>query len=128
MARVAHVRGLPAILPVVALLGFGGAVALATATGVIDAVAGVTLVTGANVYVGMRMLANRLHGETPRLGRGLLAAAAVLLGLSGAAHYGVATSRAFDLGLVVVVCSLFGLAAISDTRRSIVHLATISAR
>jgi phosphatidylglycerophosphate synthase len=128
MARVARVRGLPAILPVVGLLGFGGAVVLATAMGVIDAVAGVTLVTGANVSVGMRMLANRLHGETPRLGMGLLTGAAVLLGLSGAAHYGVATSRTFDLGLVGVVCSLFGLAAISDTRRSIVHLATISAR
>jgi phosphatidylglycerophosphate synthase len=128
MARVAAARGPIAVLPVVGLLGFGGAIVLAAHLGAISAVAGVTLATGANVYFGMRMLANRLHGETPRLGGVLVAGTAILLGLTGSSRYGYPLSPLVGPGLAVVVCGVFGLLAIGDTRRSIVHLATTSAR
>src|SRR5262249_44074128 len=59
MGRVASERGALAVLPIVGLLAFGGALVLAIGFGVLSSVAGVTLATGANVYVGMRMLANR---------------------------------------------------------------------
>jgi phosphatidylglycerophosphate synthase len=105
MYRVATARGAAAVLPIVGL-------------------AGVTLATGANVYFGMRMLANRLHGETPRLGGVLVASTAVLLGMAGASHYGYPPSPLVGLGIAVIVCGVFGLQAIGDTRRSIEHLAT----
>ena len=128
MVRVASLRGLPAVLPIVGLLSFGGAIVLATYFGAVSAIAGVTLATGANVYFGMRMLANRLHGETPRLGGVLVGGTAVLLGLAASSHYGHAPGPLVGPALAVVVCAVFGLHAIGDTRRSIVHLTTISAR
>ncbi len=124
MYRVAALRGLPAVLPIVGLLGFGAAIVLATHFGAISAIAGVTLATGANVYFGMRMLANRLHGETPRLGRVLVAGTAALLALVASSHYGFTPSPLAGATLAVVACGVFGLHAIGDTRRSIVHLAT----
>jgi phosphatidylglycerophosphate synthase len=126
MYRVAQVRGPAAVLPIVGLLAFGGAIVLATYCGAVSAIAGVTLATGANVYFGMRMLANRLHGETPRLGGVLVAGTAVLLGLAASSRYGLAPSPLVGPALAVVVCGVFGLHAIGDTRRSIVHLAAIS--
>jgi phosphatidylglycerophosphate synthase len=126
MVRVARVRGAWAVLPVLGLLVFGGALVLATHEGALGTIAGVTLATAANVYAGMRMLANRLHKETPRLGGALFAGAVVVLLLTASARYGVTPSPALALGLVVAACGVFGGSALGDTRRSIVHLATIS--
>jgi phosphatidylglycerophosphate synthase len=128
MVRVAKARGVLAVLPIVGLLAFGGAIVLAAYYGAISTVTGVTLATGANVYFGMRMLRNRLHGETPRLGRLLVAGTAMLLALSGWSRYAAAPSPTFGLGLTVIASFVFGLHAIGDTRRSIVHLAALSAR
>jgi phosphatidylglycerophosphate synthase len=124
MARVARVRGVGALVPVVGLLGFGSAVVLATWTGAVNTILGVTLATGVNVYTGMRMLTNRLHGESPRLGLGLMAGAVLLAALLAAARYGYPPSPGMALSVVVAVCSVFGLCAIGDTRRSIEHLGT----
>jgi phosphatidylglycerophosphate synthase len=128
MIRVAQARGMVSIVPIVALLAFGGAVVLATYHDALSTIAGVTLATGANVYVGMRMLANRLHGETPRLGRLLTAVAAVVFAMAASSRYGLAPSPPIGLALAVFGCGVFGLRAIGDTRRSIVHLATLPTR
>jgi phosphatidylglycerophosphate synthase len=128
MYRVALVRGPRAVLPVVGLLAFGGAIVLAVHVGAVSAIAGVTLATAANVYFGMRMLANRLHGETPRLGGSLVAGTAVLLGLAASSRAGVAPSPLVGPALAAVGCGVLGLHALGDTRRSIVHLTTSSAR
>jgi phosphatidylglycerophosphate synthase len=126
MVRVARVRGGSAVLPVLGLFVFGGALVLASYEGALGTIAGVTLATAANVYAGMRMLANRLHGETPRLGGVLFAGGGVVLTITASAHYGVTPSPALALGLVVTACGVFGVSALGDTRRSIVHLATPS--
>jgi phosphatidylserine synthase len=124
MIRVGQACGAQAVVPIVGLLAFGGALVLATDLGALSPVAGVTLATGANVYVGMRMLANRLHGETPRLGRLLMVVAAVVFAMTASSRYGLGPSPQIGLGLAVLGCGVFGLHAIGDTRRSIVHLAT----
>ena len=121
---VASPRGAAAVLPIVGLLAFAGAITVATWFGAVSTVAGVTLCTGANVYFGMRMLTNRLHNETPRLGRLLVAGTAILALLVGVRLAGVAVSPFVGPGLAVLACAVFGLHAIGDTRRSMVHLAT----
>jgi phosphatidylglycerophosphate synthase len=126
MVRVARVRGASSVLPVIGLLGFGGALVLALLQGALTDIAGVTLATAANVYVGMRMLANRLHGETPRLGGVLFAGTAVVLAITASSRFGIVPSPAWAFTLVVGAAGVFGLYAIGDTRRSIVHLATTS--
>lgn len=128
MMRVAAFKGTEAVLPIVGLLAVFGAIVLATSLGALSAVAGVTLATGANVYVGMRMLANRLHGETPRFGPLPVAVAGVLFAVTASSRYGLAPSPLGGLGLAVLGASIFGVHAIGDTRRSIVHLGTLSAR
>jgi phosphatidylglycerophosphate synthase len=128
MVRVVRVRGVGALIPAVGLLSFGGALVLATWTGAVNTILGVTLATGVNVYVGMRMLTNRLHGESPRLGRGLMVSSALLFGLAVAARYGFPVSPQIVFAVVVVVCGVFGVCAIGDTRRSIEHLGGMSTR
>ncbi len=128
MVRVAQVRGVVAVLPIVGLLAFGGAIVLAARYGAVSTITGVTLATGVNVYFGMRMLANRLHGETPRLARTLVVGTCVLLALAGWSHYQAAPSPIFGLALAVFASGVFAINAIGDTRRSIVHLAASSAR
>jgi phosphatidylglycerophosphate synthase len=125
MVRVAVARGPSAVLPMVGLLAFGGAVVLAAQAGAVSTIAGVTLATAANVYFGMRMLANRLHGETPRLGGVLVAGTAVLLGLAASSRAGLAPSPLLGPGLAVLGCGVLGLHAIGDTRRSIHHLTAV---
>jgi len=124
MARVGAARGPAAVLPVVGLLAFAGAIIVAAWFDVISTVAAVTLCTGANVYFGMRMLTNRLHNETPRLGRLRVAGTAILAMLVGARLAGVAVSPLVGPALAALAVGAFGLHAIGDTRRSIVHLAT----
>ncbi len=126
MIRVGSVRGATAVLPIVGLLAFGGAILLAASVEALSTVAAVTLATGANVYVGMRMLANRLHGESPRFGPLPVALAAVLFALTASSRYGHAPSPLAGLALAVIGAGIFALYAIGDTRRSIVHLASIS--
>ena len=128
MVRVAQARGVLAVLPTAGLLAFGGAIVVAAHYGAISTVFGVTLATGANVYFGMRMLANRLHGETPRLGGVLVLGTALLLALAAWSRYTAEPTPMLGLGLTVIASGVFGLYAIGDTRRSIVHLAAISAR
>ena len=128
MARVGAARGPAAVLPVVGLLAFAGAIIVAAWFDVISTVAAVTLCTGANVYFGMRMLTNRLHNETPRLGRLLVAGTAILAMLVGARLAGVAVSPLVGPALAALAVGAFGLHAIGDTRRSIAHLGTLSAR
>jgi phosphatidylglycerophosphate synthase len=128
MYRVAKVRGPGAVPPILGLLAFGGAVVLAAHLGAISTILGVTLCTGLNVYFGMRMLAHRLHGEEPRVARVPLVGTALLLLLLGMRGAGLAVSPLAGPGFAVVVCGLFALLAIGDTRRSIVHLEAGSAR
>jgi phosphatidylglycerophosphate synthase len=128
MARVAAARGVRAVLPIAGLLAFGGAIVLAVWFEALSTIAGVTLATGANVYVGMRMLKSRLHGEAPRFGPLPLAIAAVVVALIASSRYGFGPSPIGGLALAAIGAGLFGIYAIGDTRRSIVHLATIEAR
>lgn len=128
MMRVAAVRGPAAVLPIVGLLAVGGAIVLSSALGALSTVAAVTLATGVNVYVGMRMLANRLHGETPRFGPLPIMLAAILFALTASSRFGMGVGPSAGLGLAVIGAGLFGLFAIGDTRRSIVHLGTLSTR
>ena len=129
MVRVRVATGrTEAILPVLGLLTFGAAIVIAAWFDVISTVAAVTLCTGANVYFGMRMLTNRLHNETPRLGRLLVLGTAVLALLVGVRLAGIAVSPYVGPGLAVLAVAVFGLHAIGDPRRSIVHLAATSAR
>jgi phosphatidylglycerophosphate synthase len=124
MFRVGAARDAAAVLPVVGLLAFAGAIIAAAWFNAVSTVAAVTLCTGANVYFGMRMLTNRLHNETPRLGRLLVAGTAILAMLVGVHLAGFAVSPLVGPGLAALACAVFGLHAIGDTRRSIVHLAT----
>jgi phosphatidylglycerophosphate synthase len=124
MIRVGQQCGAAAVLPMAGPLAFGGALVLAVSVGPLSPVAGVSLATGANVYLGMRMLANRLHGETPRLGRLLVVVAAVVFAMTASSRYGLAPSPQIALGLAVLGCGVFALHALGDTRRSIVRLAT----
>jgi phosphatidylglycerophosphate synthase len=124
MIRVGQACGAAAVWPMVGPLAFGGALVLAVTVGPLSPVAGVTLATGANVSLGMRMLANRLHGEAPRLGRLLTVVAAVVFAMTAASRYGLGPSPQIGLGLAVLGCGAFALHALGDTRRSIVHLAT----
>jgi phosphatidylglycerophosphate synthase len=128
MWRVGAARGARAVLPILGLLGFGGAIVLAAWLGVVPTIAAVALCTGANVYYGMRMLAHRLHGETPRTEAVLVAGTLILAGLVLARLAGVAVSPFVGPGLAVVACGVFGLFAIGDTRRSMSHLETTQAR
>ncbi len=54
----------------------------------------------------------------------LVVGTALLLGMAGASHYGHPPTPVVGLGIAVIVCGVFGLQAIGDTRRSIEHLAT----
>ncbi len=128
MFRVAGARGFAAVLPVACLLAFGGALVLSTALGAVNTITAVALCTGANVYFGMRMLSHRLHGENPRIEGALVAGTVALLALMGSRQLGYAMSPLTGPLLAVVVCGTFGLYAIGDTRRSIVHLAALSTR
>jgi phosphatidylglycerophosphate synthase len=128
MFRVAQARGFAAVLPVACLLAFGGAIVLADALGAINTITAVALCTGANVYFGMRMLSHRLHGENPRIEGALVAGTVALLALIAWARLGNSVSASVNVGLAIVVCGVFGVYAIGDTRRSIVHLDTLSAR
>jgi phosphatidylglycerophosphate synthase len=124
MIRVGAHRGPAAVLPIVGLIAFGGAIVLATALGAISAIIAVTLATGANVYFGMRMLSHRLHGEQPRI-EGVLVVGTVILGaLTSWRILGNDASPLVGPVLAVAAVVVFGLYAIGDTRRSIVHLAT----
>jgi hypothetical protein len=128
MWRVGAARGVAAVLPIACLLTFGGAIVGATALGVVNTLTAVALCTGANVYFGMRMLSHRLHGESPRIEGALVGGTLALIALMGSRQLGYALSPLAGPLLAAVVCGTFGLYAIGDTRRSIVHLATTSAR
>src|ERR1041384_5169783 len=106
MVRDGKARGPAAVLPVVGLLAFAGAIIVAAWFGAISTVAAVTLCTGGNVYFGMRMLANRLHNETPRLGRLLVAGTALLALLVGVHLAGVVVSPFVGPGLAALACAV----------------------
>jgi hypothetical protein len=74
----------------------------------------------------MRMLANRLHGEAPRIGWLPIVMGAVVFSMTVSSRFGLGPSPQAGLALAVIGCGVFGLYAIGDTRRSIVHLATSS--
>src|SRR5262249_54842893 len=82
VGRVAIACGVRAALPVVCLLAFGAAIVLGVWLKILDAVTAVSLCTGANVSFGMRMLAHRLHGESPRTDAALVAGTVALLALA----------------------------------------------
>ena len=128
MIRVAQARGVVAVLPILGLLAFGGAIVLAAHYGAVSTITAVTLATGVNVYFGMRMLANRLHGETPRLARTLVVFTVVLLALCAWVRYQTSPSPLLGLGLAVLASGVFAVNAIGDTRRSMSHLDASSAR
>ncbi len=120
--RVAKHRGISAVAPILGLMAFGGTLVLAASVGAVPTIMAVALCTGANVYVGMRMLARRLHGERPRIDLLLLAGAVGLGALASWRAMGHDQSPWLAPGIAVVSCIIFGALAIGDTRRSIVHL------
>ncbi|MFT3767019.1 MAG: CDP-alcohol phosphatidyltransferase family protein [Minicystis sp.] len=126
--RVGQVRGFKAVLPILGAIVFGGAIVLAAHLEAISTIFAVTLCTGLNVYFGMRMLAHRLHGEQPRVEALLVINTAILAVLVGLRVAGLAVSPLAGPAFAVVACGIFGLSAIGDTRRSIVHLDASSAR
>jgi phosphatidylglycerophosphate synthase len=125
MWRVARLRGVEAVVPILGLLAFGGAVVIAAALGAVSTIEAVSLGTGLNVYFGMRMLAYRLHGETPRIEALLVAGTAILLAIVGWHALGHALHPLVGPSVAVVACAVFGFNAIADTRRSIVHLGAV---
>jgi phosphatidylglycerophosphate synthase len=125
MWRVARHRGPAAVIPILGLLAFGGAVVVAAALGAVSTIEAVSLGTGLNVYFGMRMLATRLHGETPRIERLLVAGTAILLAVIAWHALGYALSPLVGPSLAIGACVVFGLCAIADTRRSISYLAAV---
>src|SRR5262249_26032773 len=62
------------LLPLLVLLVFGVAVAVASAVGAVSTIAGVALATGGNVYFGTRALVQRLRGAPPKIEPGLVLA------------------------------------------------------
>jgi phosphatidylglycerophosphate synthase len=124
MMRVAAHRGATSIIPILGLVAFGGAIILASRHGAISTITAVALGTGANVYVGMRMLARRLHGERAQLDLLLLTSTVLLGALTSWRAMGHESSPLLGVGIAAVACMLFAIFAIGDTRRSIVHLAT----
>jgi phosphatidylglycerophosphate synthase len=126
--RVGKVRGLRAVIPILGLLGFGGAVVLAAAFDAVSTIIGVTLCTGVNVYFGMRMLAHRLHGEEPRVEAVPVIGTLVLAALVGVRAAGLTVSPLVGVAFAVVACGLFAAHAIGDTRRSVLHLGAMSSR
>jgi hypothetical protein len=128
MWRVGAARGAAAVLPIVGLVGFGGAIVLAAALGAVPTIAAVTMCTGANVYFGMRMLAHRLHGESPRIEAVLVVGTLIVASLVLARLAGVRVSPFVAPGLAVVAAFVFGLFAIGDTRRAMLRLETTPPR
>lgn len=126
VGRVIIACGARSALPVMCLLAFGAAIVLLVSLDVLDAVTAVSLCTGANVYFGMRMLAHRLHGEAPRIEAALVAGTVALLALAAWSRAGYPVSPYVRFGLAAIVCGVFGVSALLDARRSIVHLETIS--
>lgn len=127
MYRVGKAKGIGAVLPIFALVAFGGAIVLGAWFDAVNTIAAVTLCTGLNVYSGMRMLAGRLHGEEPRMGLAPVAGTAVLAVLVGLRAAGMTVSPLVGPAFAFVACAIFAVLAIGDTRRSIVRLETSSA-
>ena len=121
---VAAHRGAASIVPILVLIAFGAAITGAAALGAVSTITAVSLGTGANVYVGMRMLARRLHGERPSLDLLLLAGTLILGALASWRVMGHDSNPLLGAGIATVACALFAAFAIGDTRRSIVYLAT----
>jgi phosphatidylglycerophosphate synthase len=120
--RVGKARGPAAVLPILGMLAFGGAIVLAARFEAISTIIAVTLCTGLNVYFGMRMLAHRLHGEEPRIEAVLVAGTAFLAVLVGMRLAGMTVGHEIGLGFAAIAVIIFAALAIGDTRRSIVHL------
>jgi phosphatidylglycerophosphate synthase len=125
MYRVGKVRGLRAVVPILGLLGFGGAVVLAAWFDAVSTIIGVTLCTGVNVYFGMRMLAHRLHGEEPRVEAVPVIGTLVLAVLAGVRAAGLSVSPLVGVAFALVACGIFAAHAIGDTRRSVVLIGTM---
>lgn len=127
MFRVGKERGAGAVMPILGLVAFGGAVVLGARYEVVSTVTAVSLCTGLNVYAGMRMLSHRLHGEEPRLDLVPVLGAVILAVLVGLRVAGMTVSPLVGPAFAGVACLLFAALAIGDTRRSIVRLEARSA-
>jgi phosphatidylglycerophosphate synthase len=128
MHRVAMRDGLAAVLPVLAVMLFGAAIAAAAAVEAISTVAAVTLATSLNVYYATRMLSFRLHKRAPRVELVVVAFTAVLVGLISYRSLGYPQSPMVGPALALLACVIFGAQAIQDARASIQQLDRLPAR
>lgn len=122
MIRVSREDGLSAVLPMLTMIVFAATLASAAAAGAVSTIEGVVLATGLNVAGGTRMLAFRLRATRPRSDLGLVAATAVLGGLTA---WQVAAGPVPPLYGSVVTAALsffFGGQAFLDTRDGLQRL------
>jgi phosphatidylglycerophosphate synthase len=128
MHRVATRDGLGAVLPVLALILFGSAIAGAAAVDAISTITAVTLASSVNVYYATRMLSFRLHKRLPRVEPVIVAFTAVLAGLIAYDRLGYPHNPVVGPVLALLACGIFGAQAIQDARASIQQLERLPAR
>jgi hypothetical protein len=128
MHRVAGKDGLPAVLPVLALIAFGVAIAYAESVQAISTVPAVTLATCANIYFCARMLSLRLHKKLPRVEGVLVAFTAALVAMIVWSRLGHKQSPLAGPALAMLACAVFGAQAIHETRSSIQQIMRLPAR
>lgn len=128
MQRVATRDGLGAVLPVLAVVLFGAAIAGAAAMEAISTVTAVTLATCANVYYSTRMLSFRLNKKLPRVELVVIAFMAVLGGLVAYKSLGYPESPMMGPALAMLACAIFGAQAIQDARASVQQIDRLPAR
>lgn len=124
MIRVARHPG-GNLIPFLALVAYGVAVAAAAATGAITTVAAVALATGGTVYFGARSLVQRLRAQPPKLEPALALGAASLFGLVAWQLAGLAVNPFTGDVLAALACTGFGVQVLLETREGVQRLAEI---
>jgi phosphatidylglycerophosphate synthase len=124
-SRVRAEAGGRAVLPILPLFAFGGAVAGAAAAGAISTITAVTLATCVNVYFGTKMLTFRLHHRLPRVELPLVAFAVVLCAFIAWRLTGHEVSPFAGPALATIACIVFGAQAIQDTRASLQQIVRV---
>lgn len=114
--RVARRKGAGTIARVVPLLVFDVAVMAAALTGALAPVAAVVVATSGNVFFGLRCLAQRTAGARPKHETGVIASAAMMLGLVAWKLTGHEVGYAWDVAASVISATFFGVLAVANAR------------
>jgi len=123
--RVGRGKGAAVLLRVAPLVVFEVGVMLAALTGALAQEAAVIVGTAGNVFFGLRSLAVRTAGDRPHVEPGMVAGAALVLGLVAWGLLGHPGSYAIDVTASVSASLFFGAFAVAnarDARREVLRL------